>query len=542
MAVTFGGTSSNEQSQQIRRFAGLIVPIILTFYGILIQYGVLDNRFYMSDLVFFILISIWTISAMFQYLYGVQSRGGALLRILTYHILAPAYILLVSGFAMPFIVCWVILGLATYAYFSDDGLRLSILILVATAAGDTILHYDVPDIALHNILALIGVLIVMIVSVALMKVQEVDSRTLETTREEGNLQRDSILTLINNLADAVLSTDASGKVTVYNAAVLGLLDTNDNIAEKLVDDVVQLYDKDEQVVRLSDLLKASRGVTITDTLTANIGGEDMRLELTYSPIRGSYEANAAKNSGYIIILRDITKAKSLEEERDEFISVVSHELRTPITIAEGTISNAQVLFDRDGIHDDLLKEGLKTAHDQIIYLAKMVNDLSTLSRAERGVAAEIEDIDVRSMVEDLYNAYQDEAKKKGLRLELDAKGKLGVVSTSRLYLHELLQNFITNAIKYTKEGDVTFTVTKKADKVTFTVSDSGIGISKADQAKIFNKFYRAEDYRTRETNGTGLGLYVAAKLAKKIGTSIKFTSRLNHGSKFSITLPVKKAD
>jgi two-component system sensor histidine kinase BaeS len=72
------------------------------------------------------------------------------------------------------------------------------------------------------------------------------------------------------------------------------------------------------------------------------------------------------------------------------------------------------------------------------------------------------------------------------------------------------------------------------------VKDTGIGISKADQAKIFQKFYRSEDYRTRETGGTGLGLYVATKLAKKLKCTIEMTSRLNHGSTFSIELPLKK--
>jgi len=108
---------------------------------------------------------------------------------------------------------------------------------------------------------------------------------------------------------------------------------------------------------------------------------------------------------------------------------------------------------------------------------------------------------------------------------------------SRLYLHELLQNFITNAIKYTRDGSVTLKIHKSRDEVRFEVSDTGIGISKSDQAKVFDKFYRSEDYRTRETNGTGLGLYVTRKLAKKMGTQIELKSRLNHGSSFSFTLP-----
>jgi two-component system phosphate regulon sensor histidine kinase PhoR len=169
----------------------------------------------------------------------------------------------------------------------------------------------------------------------------------------------------------------------------------------------------------------------------------------------------------------------------------------------------------------------------------MVNDLSTLSRAERGVADTPEPINVRELLESLYNEYAPQAQKKKLHFNLDTTGRLGTVTTSRLYLHELLQNFITNSIKYTKTGSITLHAERTGKNIVFEVRDTGIGISKSDQAKIFDKFYRSEDYRTRETGGTGLGLYVAAKLARKLNTSIEVKSRLNHGSTFSITLPVE---
>ena len=104
-----------------------------------------------------------------------------------------------------------------------------------------------------------------------------------------------------------------------------------------------------------------------------------------------------------MILRDITKQKSLEEERDEFISVVSHELRTPLTIAEGSLSNLQIMMNREEISRDRLTENVVLSHNQVLYLAKMVNDLSTLSRAERGTADATEEIDVAAMIHDLYS-------------------------------------------------------------------------------------------------------------------------------------------
>src|SRR5690606_15994222 len=105
-----------------------------------------------------------------------------------------------------------------------------------------------------------------------------------------------------------------------------------------------------------------------------------------------------------------------------------------------------------------------------------------------------------------------------------------------------LQNLITNAIKYTKKGSVTVICKSAKGKVRFTVKDTGIGIARNEQDKIFNKFYRSEDYRIRETGGTGLGLYVSSKLAKKLKTQVELTSRLNHGSSFSFELPILQDD
>lgn len=146
-------------------------------------------------------------------------------------------------------------------------------------------------------------------------------------------------------------------------------------------------------------LKSTRVTSKRDDLLISFGQGDgeMRLEITYAPVRSSYNHyhTSKPSDGYVIIMRDITKSKSLEEERDEFISVVSHELRTPITIAEGTISNVQMMLEHKDVTKTMLKDNMNTAHEQVIFLAGMVNDLSTLSRAERGVMADGEVIDVK---------------------------------------------------------------------------------------------------------------------------------------------------
>jgi signal transduction histidine kinase len=267
-------------------------------------------------------------------------------------------------------------------------------------------------------------------------------------------------------------------------------------------------------------------------------GDDSKanLYLSIAPVHLGY-GSASGDHGYVLLIRDITREKSLEEERDEFISVVSHELRTPIAITEGNISNALYIATKDG-DIQAVQDALKAAHDQTLFLAGLVNDLSTLSRAERGVLqVDVEAINPHQLVEDLAKTYTDQAAAKNLKLHTKLDPRLEVLHSSTLYTREILQNFITNAIKYTETGSVTIGAKTDPKGVRFSVSDTGIGISKSDQEKVFDKFFRSEDFRTRQNSGTGLGLYVTMKLARLIHAEISVESELNHGSIFTIFIP-----
>jgi two-component system, OmpR family, phosphate regulon sensor histidine kinase PhoR len=523
---------------RIMRWSSLIIPILFTVYSSTIQFTKIDSfKYPTEDWIVLAILIPWVIAGIIQFVFPIKKQSGAWLYLAANHLFAMLSLLFFASFSTSLSPLWVVLFLASHIYFPRTGVKFSIALLFLTAIVDTLMHFNSGTLATNAVIAF-GVTALGITAIELGRVQEKNS--LHSHIQEA-LQKDRILTIVNNLADAVLSTDKNGIIRVYNAACLNLLDTNSSLNGHHIDEILTLYGPDDKPIDMFKTLEKARSVVIRDDLTITIEGETLRLEVTYSPIRSSYSRSkkAQTQDGYIMILRDVTKAKSLEEERDEFISVVSHELRTPITITEGTISNVQVMMGRPGISETILRDGIDTAHEQILYLSKMVNDLSTLSRAERGVADTPEEIDVRNLVDDLYNEYEPQAKKRKLHFDLDLSSHLGHVTASRLYLKELLQNFITNALKYTKEGSITLEVQRKNDQITFTVKDTGIGISKSDQAKIFNKFYRSEDYRTRETSGTGLGLYVAAKLAKKIGTKIELSSRLNHGSSFSFKLVSK---
>jgi len=373
-------------------------------------------------------------------------------------------------------------------------------------------------------------------SIVYLNLSRDELKQVERTTAQVKVNEQRVESLINNITDGVISVDHLLRVTTYNAAALDILDVNINVKGKKITELFHPIDAEKHEIAFAELLKSTNTPTINrDLRLAYNDGSISNLFIGINPIYLGY--GKEQNNGYTIILRDITREKSLEEERDEFISVVSHELRTPIAITEGNISNAELIAAKSEA-DKMIKDALKEAHTQVLFLADMINDLSTLSRAERGkLEVEVEKINVHDFMNELADNYRNQAKAKGLRLELELDPKLELLASSKLYVREILQNFITNAIKYTEKGSVTIGAKPDAKGVSFNVSDTGIGISKADQERVFDKFFRSEDFRTRQANGTGLGLYVTMKLTRLIHAEIDLHSELNKGSTFTILIP-----
>lgn len=351
-----------------------------------------------------------------------------------------------------------------------------------------------------------------------------------------SVEHEQLTSLINSMADGVIAVDHHMKIVTSNGAALNILDVNNTLLGRRLREVFRPADKNNQPIDIEQMVEAAKiPTTSRDLVLKYADGSQINLYLSIAPVHLGYGKRGRR--GYVLLLRDITHEKSLEEERDEFISVVSHELRTPIAITEGNISNAQFIASKTGDIGQV-KAALAQAHDQIIFLSDMINDLATLSRAERGkLVVDIKPIDCDILIKNLSETYNSDASAKGLTLKTNITGKLPPLFSSDLYVREVLQNFITNAIKYTEKGSVTIGATAEPKGIRFTITDTGIGISKTDQEKIFDKFFRSEDYRTRKNNGTGLGLYVTMKLARLIHAEIDVKSQLDHGSTFTIFIP-----
>lgn len=531
----------NKPIQYSINIASLCTPIVLFAYGLASDSGLIQNPYYLG-MGFLLAFGLpWIFIGVMVATIQEKTQQQINTFLIINHIIGAGFIATVTGYSSMVTFLWIVLLMATYIYTKTSYLVASVIILAIIGVIDAFLNNFAPGIVAGN--AIVFFSTVMVASVALVLIESVreDKVALRELNDAEQLQRQQTTAVMNNLDGAVCSINSEGIVTLFNASFLDMVDVNGDVNGVDIDTLIELKNTDGEQCLIGDEIRDLTKHTVRDDLVTLIDDEETRIEMTVTPLSDTYASTADSSSSYVIILRDITKSKTLEEERDEFISVVSHELRTPITVAEGTVSNTLAMVNgKKDMPASALHGSIKMAHDQIIFLARMVNDLSTLSRAERGVGDDTEYIDIDELMVFLHKEYQASADEQGLAFHLDVKGKIGGVVTSRLYLGELLQNFITNAIKYTREGSVTLHAKKVKGVITLAVSDTGIGISKHDQEKIYKKFYRSEDYRTRETGGTGLGLYVAQKLARKIGTIIQLKSRINHGSRFSIELPATK--
>lgn len=350
------------------------------------------------------------------------------------------------------------------------------------------------------------------------------------------IEHQRLVSLVNSMADGVIAVNEHIHVVLFNGAALNVLDINNIDTGIALQKIMHVYDANGNEVDIQHMVQSTTTqVTNRDLSLHYSDGSHINLYLSIAPVHLGYGAKGDR--GFVLLLRDITREKSLEEERDEFISVVSHELRTPIAIAEGNLSNALFMAEKQTVPDVVL-DAIKQSYDQIQLLAGMINDLSTLSRAERGVLeVEPEDINVHELINLLAKEYEASAKEKGLSIKTDIAPHLEILKSSKLYVREILQNFITNSIKYTEAGHILLSAKPSEKGVLFEVTDTGIGISKADQERVFDKFFRSEDYRTRQSSGTGLGLYVTMKLTRLLKARVSVHSKINKGSTFQIYVP-----
>lgn len=513
-------------------FSWVIAGLLVLMERDVIQTLEFSYPVFWGGLAIFIILGILQIS-------WAYTKNKVLIYNLVYAISGAFISVFIVGFLTPFVyIAWLMLIINSTLYFKISYWYGICAIFLASSFAWTIREYETLTQG-EIVTVATSTLFVVLVNIFISSIWALLNHSVKKLNDsEANekLVSERLSSLINSMADGVLAVDERCRVVEYNGALLNTLDLNLNLRGKDVNSIGKFIDSNNQPVDLKRYVKETKSQrTCRDFRIVYQDKSKANLYISIASVHLGFGHEYTK--GFVLVMRDITREKSLEEERDEFISVVSHELRTPIAVAEGNISNAQYIAN-DLKHNKKIKESLDQAHNQIMFLSGLINDLATLSRAERGkLNIEIEAIDSKKLVVELINSYKPQAEEKSLTLSVAKNSSGGTFYSSRLYLKEILQNFITNSIKYTEKGGVTVSVKPTDNGVVFTVEDTGIGISKSDKERVFDKFFRSEDFRTRANSGTGLGLYVTMKLARLLHAEIDFESQLNKGSTFRIKIP-----
>jgi two-component system phosphate regulon sensor histidine kinase PhoR len=351
-------------------------------------------------------------------------------------------------------------------------------------------------------------------------------RTIRTLTEERNLSS----AILGSMVEGVAVVNGAERLVFANqsfADILGL-DVPPRPGSALL-----------EIVRQTEMIEAVRQV---------LDGEPrVEAEIVTGTLRQHFFAatvaavRAGDTSGAVVVLHDITELRKLERVRRDFVANVSHEFKTPLTAIQGF---AETLLG-GAIDDPQNRErflGIILEHAR--RLARLTDDLLKLSKMDADrLEVEIHSVSVAELIESCLETAQRRATEKDIQISVGPLDGLPDIAGDSRRLAEVLQNLLDNAIQYTLAGGQIFLSAKARDgDVIFTVADTGIGIPKADQPRIFERFYRVDAARSREAGGTGLGLSIAKHLVEVHGGRIWVDSEVGQGSKFHFSVPVFESE
>lgn len=339
-----------------------------------------------------------------------------------------------------------------------------------------------------------------------------------------NEERRTLNVTLNGLTDAVLLFEGTKATFINNAAqtMFGLYDFHTGLT---LDELELPSRVNSTITRMFKLDRA-----VGRELEPDPNGRS--LKVTSAPLESHNNRRTT-----LITISDITKRVLVDQIRTDFVAAASHELKTPVAGIE-LVSETALLALKDG--DTETATGfIQQLQGEASNLRRLVTDLLDLSRFETAVDTHSV-ADVRHVVHTTLLSHRVTAEAKGLELASDfsALGDEEVfVKGSPTDVTIMLDNLVDNALAYTDSGEVLISVEATFDEVAIEVSDSGIGIPPSEIARIFERFYRVDQSRSRASGGTGLGLALVKHAAERLGGTVEVESVVGDGSRFTVTLP-----
>ena len=352
------------------------------------------------------------------------------------------------------------------------------------------------------------------------------AQVLQDTLSEAENERNKLSTLFLHMTDGVVAFSAAGTVIHYNPAATQML--AQNLSSQTTFD--EIFSKEAE---LDTLLTLRRPQYIEAQKTVG----ERELELFMAPFSSDHA-----QGGVLVVIHDVTEQRRSEQLKREFVANVSHELRTPLTNIK---SYAETIVDTgDELPPELRSNFMNVIISEADRMTRIVQDLLTLSKIDYGkMEMNISRFPFLKAVQNVYDAAKLNAEQNHHHtMTLTCEGDIPDVNGDRERIEQVITNIVSNAVKYTPDGGkIDMTVGTSGKNVFVRVTDNGIGIPEKDLPRLFDRFYRVDKARSRESGGTGLGLSIAQEILNQHKGSIEISSEYGKGTSVLITMPAAEA-
>ena len=344
--------------------------------------------------------------------------------------------------------------------------------------------------------------------------------------ESKNIQLKSI---VKSISHGILAIDIEGNVLLINKEAKEMIKAD--LSTKVEGRNINAVIKDKDILReISKFIGSNKSnmnqITNKDDIVYNIKLDPVYLQSSKNVIIGS-----------IINIEDVTERVRLENMRSDFVANVTHELKTPLTSISGFVETLRI---NDNIDISTRNRFLGIIETESDRLKRLIDDILLLSFIENKEQESSEDVDIYSVFKEVYELTYTSAKVKDIDIEYNFEHENMIIKSNRDYIKQIFLNLVDNAIKYTPNGGIVTTEVRYDDNyILIKVIDNGIGISKEDKTRIFERFYRVDKARSRDVGGTGLGLAIVKHIVKSLHGTIDVESEINIGTKFIVKIPKK---
>jgi two-component system, OmpR family, phosphate regulon sensor histidine kinase PhoR len=357
------------------------------------------------------------------------------------------------------------------------------------------------------------------------------NRALQDIAREKSRMR----VLINRLSDGVMATDNQKQVVLANPAFLRMVGCESEVVIGRQCGELICNNKIESMIDKALSMHADEFVELADELNGESSAGQAGLVFSVRCI--PFRDRVGRNLGSITLLHDITAQKRMDQIKSDFVSMVSHEIRSPLN---SVLMQIQVVLDGlAGQVTEKQQEILARVFEKVKGLVSLSSELLDISRIESGlISQEKEQVDMAEILTDQVVFHRARAEDRKLSLDLGRLSELSPVLANRRNMEEVLSNLISNAINYTPEGgQIRVSADMEGDYLRVSVADTGLGIPKQEQEKIFAPFYRVKDEKTRFIVGTGLGLSIVKSIVEAHNGWIRLESEPGRGSTFHVYIP-----